>query len=658
VATRHADSAIPRRTTRHHLAVLLVLLGGAALTCSCSLLTVSDEDLVRAQRNAERHRSAGELERTIDILEDVARHRPQDLPVREELVRTCLEVDTIRSRQQAAATLRELVRLVPTDPDYRFELATLLFRQGYDRQATRELEHLLTISPDHAGAHRQLGDIHRERWRQTLDQELVTRFTEEHQRAALLAPADRRACRRAAEDLLIDDRPEEALALLDEAPAADRRQLLDLRGACLADLGRHAEAAAAFELAIARMDAVERAPFQDLGSIVTPYQATRFAELPPDEFVDSLRVFWKRQDPTPTTALNERQVEHYRRVALADAHYAHLRDGGRGAATTKGELLIRYGEPIIDDWELFPALTHYYPMGTAVRRVDFVYLAGTYYLPFTAVPNAAELAVYLAPQSFAWSFGDRWLEHAVSQAGFRGAHGRTRQEVAIAVPAAALAELDDPTLALELVAFDPAWEEVVRIEEPLSATSPAARAGAAGRAFVHRTELELAPGRYLIAAQIASTDGTLIGTQTQETLVRDLQGAGLALSDLSVAFDGALPNATHAFLGEETLHVVFEVYGLTLRDDRARYALSYRIRPAPRFGTSIFGKLLDAMRLRTFVESSLVEESTTSTVSRRLGIDVSQLPADRYDLTIVVADLITGDAPVSRTVRFERLQDR
>jgi GWxTD domain-containing protein len=71
------------------------------------------------------------------------------------------------------------------------------------------------------------------------------------------------------------------------------------------------------------------------------------------ELIRKLYAFWKRQDPTPGTAFNERMAAFYQRVDYAYFNYAnqHALDG---TATDRGKIYILYGAPTKIERELLP----------------------------------------------------------------------------------------------------------------------------------------------------------------------------------------------------------------------------------------------------------------------------------------------------------------
>ncbi|MCK4539323.1 MAG: GWxTD domain-containing protein [Candidatus Krumholzibacteria bacterium] len=72
----------------------------------------------------------------------------------------------------------------------------------------------------------------------------------------------------------------------------------------------------------------------------TEYEEFRYAGIGQQEKI--LNDFWKKNDPTPHTALNETFETFMRRVSQADVSFG---DHRRGAATDRGQIYIRFGPP-------------------------------------------------------------------------------------------------------------------------------------------------------------------------------------------------------------------------------------------------------------------------------------------------------------------------
>ena len=62
------------------------------------------------------------------------------------------------------------------------------------------------------------------------------------------------------------------------------------------------------------------------------------------EMVRKLYAFWKKQDPTPGTAYNERMAAFYQRVDYADFNFANTRVLN-GVMTDRGKIYLLYGPP-------------------------------------------------------------------------------------------------------------------------------------------------------------------------------------------------------------------------------------------------------------------------------------------------------------------------
>jgi GWxTD domain-containing protein len=666
-------------------------------------LTVDDRELDEAIADARAELEAGDPQGAIDRLSGVARRRAESVQAREMLVAACLEHDTVESRRYAEELLRELVELEPAEPRHRYQLAELLLRRGFDRYAYEELRALRALAPDHASGYLALTSYHRAQWQRFGGDRDLQAMVAAAERAARLAPSNTQAQRSWVTSLMMVGRAPEARVALDgfldshvgRAAAAADPWLHALHGACLAADGDHELAWSAFEHAFDWLPAAERAPFDDLSLLADPYALRRWRDMSPGDSQDYVRTFWKSQDPTPTTPVNERLVEHYRRVTMADVLYHNPRLNLRGFDTARGEMYIRYGAPLMRQFEngyvtnrlVPPAWVHAYRAGDDVFMVTFFdyALSGRFYRSINELPRYADLAAYTIPQDYVHDYPGRWLDHAMALAGFRQSSAATREELYLAVPIAALTGFAGGQLAIDAVAFNEVWEEEARVHE-LVRIDAAPVAGNDQRALVHQLELPLRPGSYRVSTQISGADPVsgkspaLFSTTTSELTV-DGFAPGLALSDLELAFaveraappavgaDGGaaggdaarfakgdvrvIPNATASFRDGELLYVYFEIYGLELGDDRAQYELSYRIRPADHEATTFFGRLANAFRNKSFIEAQVREESGASTVHRYLAIDVGSLPADRYRLTLRVTDLVNG-ATATRRTQFGR----
>lgn len=90
--------------------------------------------------------------------------------------------------------------------------------------------------------------------------------------------------------------------------------------------------------------------------LLNPYQLRQFFELDTDDDrMEWIQRWWRSQDPTPATALNEMRIEHDQRVRAARLEFGWKEWPGWDH---RGEVLIRYGNPDFRrnlDWIVTPA---------------------------------------------------------------------------------------------------------------------------------------------------------------------------------------------------------------------------------------------------------------------------------------------------------------
>lgn len=196
---------------------------------------------------------------------------------------------------------RKVVRMDPRHPDAFYQIGRIEETDGEYGKAERAYRDQIAVNADHFGARLQLGVVLKllNRTEQAIDELLsVIRTRNPHQRRAVLELAD----------------------------VYQRRRDFD-------------RAQATFEAYIALLEPEEQRLYYDL-SLVSGVGADP-GDLSLEELKATAEGFWVGQDPAPVSAANERQVEHYRRVATARENHGQY----KFPWDDRGEVYIRFGDP-------------------------------------------------------------------------------------------------------------------------------------------------------------------------------------------------------------------------------------------------------------------------------------------------------------------------
>ncbi|MCY4545234.1 MAG: GWxTD domain-containing protein [Gemmatimonadetes bacterium] len=114
----------------------------------------------------------------------------------------------------------------------------------------------------------------------------------------------------------------------------------------------------------------EAAELKDLSLVASSKEAEAFREASEQERTALWRTYWAARDPDPTTRINERLVEHYRRMIYSRLQFS----GGKDPWDRRGEIYVRFGHP--DDRQQFilksgeDVVQAIFPTG--IRDVDMI----------------------------------------------------------------------------------------------------------------------------------------------------------------------------------------------------------------------------------------------------------------------------------------------
>ncbi|MDP6776298.1 MAG: GWxTD domain-containing protein, partial [Candidatus Latescibacteria bacterium] len=208
---------------------------------------------------------------------------------------------------------------------------------GY-RRALGEAKRATKIDSTYAPAYRLLGEIHE-------------RFQEDHDKAVgyflkyvELAPGDPDglyyfglACVQARKPDVVVEHIAPSLAT-----HANEARLLPLVAQAYFAQERYGIALEYFERYLRNLEEEERTLYTDIALVASEKELDEYRSMTWRwEQIEYLERFWRRRDPDILTRINERIIEHYRRVWFARTFFSErIHPWDR-----RGEVYIRYGEP-------------------------------------------------------------------------------------------------------------------------------------------------------------------------------------------------------------------------------------------------------------------------------------------------------------------------
>ncbi len=235
--------------------------------------------------------------------------------------------------------IRYYTKALQYNRDYleaRFNIARLRRSLG-EHDARYDVEKVIDIDPTFAPAYLLLGE-----WYEVQE--------EDFERAALLyarymtlKPDDPEGRKRLAAVYLRSRNYERIVDLLTDyvREHPDETGVLAVLAQACVQLGRLEWADRYFREYLQAATAVEQSLYRDPVLLMSPEERDAFEQADGSARIELVKRFWTAHDPDLTTAINERLLEHYRRVWYALGSYSK----GKQPWDRRGEVYIRFGEP-------------------------------------------------------------------------------------------------------------------------------------------------------------------------------------------------------------------------------------------------------------------------------------------------------------------------
>ncbi len=418
---------------------------------------------------------------------------------------------------------------------------------------------------------------------------------------------------------------------------------------------------AAFEI----MDEETRGIYEDISPVLPPDQRELYLSSASGKKLEWIRKYWIELDPTPSTEINERRLEHYKRVFLAQELLTDNRLELQGEETDRGKALICYGLPHKKYYDLGALhlgawLVWHYSFPHYTFRLYFhdEFLTGNYHFPI--YDRYGEISLNIMkhiPQVYEYPVEYTLLPMRVEAAQLRGSDQRTRIEFSIAMSESVLRQAGGDWI-INVTFFDNDYNRISMNHfsfEP-DTLMHINRLGEYLAVLNSWVELLPRPLESTCVIEVINDEAQYKGTWRYPLEIRDLYGRSLKVSSIKFTIEDEemlcsdVLDPFPAYTTGKQLCLSYHIYNLKKdSNNRARYRLTYIIRSAKEFEDKTgIGKTLAYMWSSItgkkdgeapYITSSLEQSTSLRTVSDRLQIDLGTLEQGNYLLALDIEDL-------------------
>lgn len=597
------------------------------------------------------------------------------------------ERGTINGRLHSQQILERGLQVFPKHPDILMELGKTYFSQTFYPDAVRCFKSVLDLDPGSCEAHSYIGLYHYNNWKRV--NSFIDDLTAARRHFAASVSCDSSnlfSTVKLGFSLYALDRHREAeklcVSAIERFP--DAPEFYMLRGAIAYDDGRFEDASADFWNGLTRMHTDLRHEYEDLFELLT-YEERFLYEVAHDvkrEVIE--RGYWIDLDPDPTTAMNERHLEHVYRMFIADLFFSCYRPPIRGWRTERGAAIVKFGWP----WQITSTLGDsgnsgriekwYYIHGRRLRQFVFEdeYFSGNLRIPLYADSMVGVLR--FDPRVSSYVSEAILIPGAMDIAVFKDDEFSSTLYIATRINADSLRTLvnleEVDHFGFRGTFFDHEWVADHRFADTIpTADVQTARYGRTLSYFVTR-EVSLPFDSYGVACAFEDQHGiTRSLFKGKGDSFRFAEG-GLSVSDILFQRDplGAAgsftrrgkrlsPNPGRVYNDGQRLVIYFEIYSLGMSRRRTDYDVTFHIYESPLYKPSRWREL--GRRISGVVGFGSDRDPAISQTIRRQGhaysstedmiINIDALDDGRYELVVSVADRISGERAQSVSVFFK-----
>lgn len=634
----------------------------------------------------------GEYDRAREILYPMSREYRHDAQFNYLLGMTFVGIGGVNGRVHAQKYLKRAVDICKDSTDWRYQLGLVQVEGDLRHPAYLEFKKIIETDSNYLNAYLQVIDFCIDRYFYNEDRDRL----EEAYRTILIAekrfPGNKPVLFKkalAASLFKVFDTADEAISKIDDPDTLQKE--IYLQDAYIKyNLRQFDKSRELFLKGFELMDSAEVTAYNDISLLFSPQGQRDFGALDSAECRAYADSAWQIRDPDRTTSINEKKLEHFARVYMADLMFSQPNRGKRGWETDQGKLFIRYGPPQFSEWrlpedgdmDLNCSWKWIYYMDGEVYDIEFKNIFGgnSYMLTPMDMGNSEFKAYEMTaevPEQQAFAEKRDLIDAVFSNFVYKGDDGQAMLDLFVATPynqfeyepveGHAVCDIE-----YRLAFYDQSDSVLNRTRDSQQLViSPTLSRNPEFYNF-HTIRMPAPSENLTVACAIEQKSAQRVNLYEMPLEIYDFSDDGFHLSSLILGseisekekdtqFDRRdyklIPNYTSTYEQGDTLIVYYEIYDLpTDLRGRTRYLFTYSIReinpPANLFGT-IAGFLSNRTRME--ISHTTQRGDVRSDLYEPLRVDLADLEPGLYEFSLTIEEQILGKT-LTRTAPFSLIK--
>ncbi len=610
-----------------------------------------------------------------------------------------MDEGTVYGRFKATIELEKALKLEPKNVEFRFNEAMLNLKKGFSGVAAKQLEKITKLDPQNYLAYFHIAKIKEQEMlhyadmisfdkssdvvipMQSFAEDIKEEAADYYKKTIAINPKFADAYYRLALIYYEFDNDEEMIQLLESAVKIipDDKNCHLFLGFAYQNNNEFREAANEYELAKNLMSPQDREMLESIEYILTPDQKKNYATISKTEKQNLQDTFWRSKDPFYLTEANERELEHFSRIAYANLRFSKPEKHIEGWQTDRGKVMIRYGVPI-SKYRTRPYLGEFTGEGRNPLHhskevwiypdFDFVfedrYLSDNFnfawgFRPGDDYKENYERLIQKFPDYYQLIPDSQFFNVPLDIVAFQGQSEKTDLEFCYTIPINEINSSDDQfNLRQGIFLFDESWSPVIQKTRDLLFQNDEITTINQEPQFNNHDLIEIKPGLYHFAFEFEDVLSAKKSKIHQDIQVRGFLANQFQISDILFANEvqppnlnvsparsdfKIIPNPSRNYRRGEPIVIYYELYHLTQdSNSETRFQIEYQV------GTDVealssMKKLLTNLGIMKKIGKVTSSYEYTGSTQNELQYQKMLLDAKmigRIRLTLKAIDLLTG----------------